>query len=329
MDYNPKTKPLSTLVREISKGKYDFECQYQREEGQWNRYKRSLLIDSLLRSIPLDPTRVRLKDDGIMEVFDGKQRMTTIRDYFDNQFALSKELEPVKIDGVSYDIAGKKFKKLDEEVQAQLKTCSLVVYVFTNCTIADVKEMFARQNSGVKLNNRQLRVLAMSDELNQTLYSLTHLSYADKFFTPAQRKNATDRDCLLQTLMLIETTPEHNYTSFRSGDMDKFAAMYSDHMDTGKLTVLEDALKSLSDAFENETEKIRIKSSTIPFVLYGAYKVKRDKSVGFAKYFAMVKDFLQTYDQNEKYTDLLQSKTSSSESVQARLDYWKAQIKAL
>ena len=43
MDYNPKTKPLSTLVREISKGKYDFECQYQRAEGQWNRYKRSLL----------------------------------------------------------------------------------------------------------------------------------------------------------------------------------------------------------------------------------------------------------------------------------------------
>ena len=43
----------------------------------------------------------------------------------------------------------------------------------------------------------------------------------------------------------------------------------------------------------------------------------------------MVKDFLQTYDQNKEYTDLLQSKTSSSESVQARLDYWKAQIKAL
>lgn len=329
MDYNPKTKPLSTLVREIGKGKYDFDCQYQRAEGQWNRYKRSLLIDSLLRSIPLDPARVRLKDDGIMEVFDGKQRMTTIRDYFDGKFALSKNLDPINIDGTSYEIAGKKFNKLDEEVQSQLKTCSLIVYVFTNCTVHDVKEMFARQNSGEKLNNRQLRVLAMSDELNAKLFDLTHLPYASKLFTPAQRKNATDRDCILQALMLIETNKDHSYTSFSSNEMDKFATMYSEAMNEGRLATLEDALKSLGESLESESDKMKIKPSTIPFVIYGAYKVKKDKSVGFGKYYNLVKDFVKNYDSNKEYTDLLQSGTSSSDSVQARLDYWNNKIKSL
>ena len=45
-----------------------------------------------------------------------------------------KALEPVTIDGVEYEIAGKKFTNLDQAVQDKILSYELQVYLFSDCT---------------------------------------------------------------------------------------------------------------------------------------------------------------------------------------------------
>ena len=56
---------------------------------------------------------------------DGVQRLSIIDDYMKNQFALSKHLEPIIIDGQERIIAGKRYEQLDEELREQLKAAQI------------------------------------------------------------------------------------------------------------------------------------------------------------------------------------------------------------
>ncbi|MFR0074302.1 MAG: DUF262 domain-containing protein [Blautia caecimuris] len=71
---------------------YSTKHKLQRQEGQWSTTQKSLLIDSLLRSIPIDPVRCELKEneDGtkVRYIFDGVQRSTTIVNFCKDGFKL-------------------------------------------------------------------------------------------------------------------------------------------------------------------------------------------------------------------------------------------------
>lgn len=88
MDYTSKTRSLQSLVKDMNKGIINLSHKLQRPEGQWNRKQRTDLIDSLLRHYPINPTYAIVEDDGILSIIDGVQRLSTIRDYIDNVFAL-------------------------------------------------------------------------------------------------------------------------------------------------------------------------------------------------------------------------------------------------
>ncbi len=49
----------------------------------------------------------------------------------------------------------KKYAQLDEAVQDKLNDYEMTIYVFTDCTGEDIREMFTRQNNGKPLNNTQ------------------------------------------------------------------------------------------------------------------------------------------------------------------------------
>ena len=95
MDYTSKTRSLQSLVKDMNKGTINLSHKLQRPEGQWNRKQKSDLIDSLLRHYPINPTYAIVEEDGTLSVIDGVQRLSTIRDYIENIFALSKNINAV------------------------------------------------------------------------------------------------------------------------------------------------------------------------------------------------------------------------------------------
>ena len=326
MDYTCRTKTLQALTKAIDKGTILLSHKLQRPEGQWNRKQKTDLIDSLLRKYPINPTYA-IKEVGISSVIDGVQRLSCVRDFLSDKFALSKDMEPVMVNNEEKSIAGLKFSKLDDDTKDAILNSELQIYELTDCTEKDVREMFRRQNAGKPLNGKQLRVIHESDEFSEIVYSLATHPFMDKLMTKAQRKNGTDRDLIIQTLMLIETNQENDFTSFRTNDMDVFVADHSDSISQNKVDMLVEALDKFNDAFET----IKIKQLNIPMILYVSYRCLKDKK-SFSKLIEYIEQFITDYNESDKLQDYkmyCQSSTTSRENVRGRLDYWRGIIREL
>lgn len=321
MDYTCRTKTLQALNKAMEKGTILLSHKLQRPEGQWNRKQKTDLIDSLLRKYPINATYA-IKENGILSVIDGVQRLSCVRDFISNKFSLSKDMEPVVINGEEKSISGLKFNKLDEDTKDAILNAELQMYELTDCTEKDVREMFRRQNAGKPLNSKQLRIVNESDVFSDAVYSLATHPFMDKLMTKAQRKNGTDRDLIIQTLMLIETNQENEFISFRTKDIDTFVLDHSDSIASEKIEVLTSAMNRFNESFE----EIKIPVTSIPMILYSGYRIQKDKK-SFSKLVELVNEFLNGYDENKEYKQYVQSGTSSAENVRGRFDWWREKIK--
>jgi hypothetical protein len=317
MDYVVKRQSAKNFTKDIAKGKYSMKHKFQRQENQWGNRQKSLLIDSMLRPYPIDPIRCEVGSDDVRRIFDGVQRATTVRDFFKKDgFRLAKNLKPVTVDGEVYEIAGKKYAQLDEAVQDKLNDYEMTIYVFTDCTGEDIREMFTRQNNGKPLNNTQKRTAIESEKVSDVIFSLADHEFFEKVLSAAQYKKDVQRDLVRETLMLINTDEENDFTSFRAKDIDSFVIWYAENINAADISTLTDVLDAL-----NTGDTIKVKSTSIPMILYGGYKCLKD-SKDFRKFSAAVDEFIENYDVNEEYKQLVQSGTTSSAGVKARLQYW-------
>lgn len=322
MDYTCRTKTLQALVKAMDKDTILLNHKLQRSEGQWNKKAKTDLIDSLLRKYPINPS-YGIKEDSVVSIIDGVQRLSTVRDFLSDKFALSKDMETVIVNGEEKSLAGLKFSKLDDDTKDAILNSELQIYEFTDCTEKDVREIFRRQNAGKPLNPKQLRVVHETDEFSDAIYSLAHHPFMDKLVTPTQRKNGTDRDLIIQTMMLVLTNQDNDYTSFRTKDIDAFI---NDHSEEALKKV--DVLKESMDKFDAAFEDIKIPVTSIPMVLYSGYRTTKDKK-SFQKLVDIVNEFLNGYEENEEYKQFVVSGTGSSQNVRGRFDYWRNKIRTV
>lgn len=330
MKTSSKERPLQWIVNQHGKGNISFSHKLQRPIGQWSPRMKSLLIHSLLAGFPVNPIYV-VEEEGTIYTLDGSQRTSTCISYLNNEFALSKDTPNVvinsKVDGElvskEYEIAGKKFKKLDPDVQTTLLACSLEFCTLSDYTDDEVKEMFHRQNSSKPLSGKLLRIVKESDAFSDSVYSLANHPFMNKIVTKAQRKNGTDRDLVIQTLMLIESTDTQEFLSFRTKDIDTFVTDHADSIAQDKFDMLKTTLDSFNEAFE----EIKMPITSVPMMLYAGYVTKKGKK-SFSKLVTAINDFLLAYDNNEDYKQYVLSGTSSSENVRGRLIYWKGILKS-
>lgn len=323
-----KERTLQWICNQHKKGNISFSHKLQRPIGQWSPKMKSLLIHSLLSGFPVNPIYI-VDEGGTLYTLDGSQRTSTCISYINNEFALSKDTPNVFIqvteDGESiskeYEIAGKKYKKLDEEVQSTLLACSLEFCTLSEYTDDEVKEMFRRQNTSKPLSGKLLRIVHESDAVSDAVYSLATHPFMDKLVTPTQRKNGTDRDLIIQTLMLICTNNENDFTSFRNKDIDVFVMDHGDES-LDKIDILRDSMDAFNEAFD----EIKVPVTSIPMILYSGYRVKKDKK-SFSRLIDIINEFLNGYDANEEYKQFVQSGTSAQENVRGRLDWWREKIR--
>ena len=249
MDHTCRTKTLQALNKAMQKENILLSHKLQRPEGQWSRKQKTDLIDSLLRKYPINPS-YGIKENGIISIIDGVQRLSCVRDFLSDKFALSKDMEPVVVNGEEISLAGMKFSKLDDDTKDAILSSELQVYELTECTEKDVREMFRRQNAGKPLNGKQLRVIHESDEFSEIVYSLATHPFMNKLTekSKTQRKNGTDRDLIIQTLMLIETNQDQEFISFRTNDIDSFVIEHSDNIGDEKIEILKDAMNQFNES---------------------------------------------------------------------------------
>lgn len=322
MKVSSPNKPVQTITNKIKRENILFTHKLQRPEGVWNNSQKSLLIDSLLRGYLINPTYTVI-EDGKQYVIDGVQRLYSVYTYITDGYRLSKNLEPIIIDDEEYEIAGKKFSKLDEKVQDELMSAQLQVCEISDYTDKDVREMFRRLNSGKPLNTAQKMTPNMSDELSDVVSEIVSHPFFGKVLTPAQMKSSVNLLVAIEVLMLSEASKDNPITSFRANDMNEFVSNYE--IDNVKIDNIKTALEKLDESFDENT---KIPKTSISFVIYAMMRtIKDNKSI--QKMVDLIKGFLSNYDSNEDYKQYCLQGTSNNVNVVGRLNYWRNLVKTL
>lgn len=154
-DYEYSSNPDSSSVI--------FIPPYQRDYV-WSHDLKCKFIESLILGIPMPPLfAFTLDETGNMELIDGVQRLTTIKEFVNNKFKITNlDL----LDGLN----GYKFKDLHPSRQRKFKDLGLRIFVFSEKADAGIRaDIYNRINStGKKLTDSEIRKGAF---MNNTFYS--------------------------------------------------------------------------------------------------------------------------------------------------------------
>ena len=323
-----KTRTVTSLVRDMDakRRKIDFNHPLQRREGQWSRFVQSLLIDSLLREYIVLPVCCEVTETGLSTI-DGTQRLTTTKSYISNEFSLSKKLKPVIIDGQEYDIAGKKFDKLDEEVQSALLSAEMQVYELREATPEDIREMFKRLNSGKPLNKSNMAAVYLNDERGAGIRKIMgHPFWAKTGLTAGDIKADNTRNVACQILMLIS---DYEYTGFDANNIEKFCAYLNADTETN-MQMIEHVIDVLDLMNEKIEEKIKaLKKLAIPMAVAAMEQVMGDSDKEDT-YIQWLQEFFDDFDNfkaSDEYRVAWSVRTDKLENVRRRLEFFLKAVK--
>jgi hypothetical protein len=154
-DYTEWT--LLELLSAHTSGRLDLKAKFQREQV-WSTYQKQCLMDSIITNIPI-PTIYLWDvktDDTNLQIIDGKQRITTILDYFNNKFPMWSDIDNKKYPTEHMLYNNKYFKKgkgphLDLSTSAQLSSNYKIQVCIVQGTPDEIEDMFLRHNQGTPL----------------------------------------------------------------------------------------------------------------------------------------------------------------------------------
>ena len=250
-DIKVHAKPFSLrLVSDmIEDGDIDLSPDFQRN-FVWNTHQKSRLIESILLRIPLPMFYFSEDSDGRITIVDGLQRLTTIKEFMDNKFAL-KDLEYLNesCGGRFYRDDGNK-KGIDKKYMRWFNQTQFSVNVIDPSSPSKVKyDIFRRINTGGKpLNNQEIRNCLAGKGLRKTLQEMTLLQEfktATDFSIKSRRMEDQEvalRFMLFQNLYNLD----ENFESY-SGYMDSSLNDLTENL----RNINEDGLVRYVDSYSN------------------------------------------------------------------------------
>lgn len=165
--------PVKSIKSMLDSEDYKLDPEYQRRK-RWDNGKKSRLIESFIMNVPLPPIFLYEYDYSKFEVMDGLQRLTTIYDFYNGDFALEDM-------GYWKELEGKKYNELPEEIQKGIDRryiSSIVLLEETAKTPEEAEELkqivFERLNSGgEKLTPQETRNALYNGDFNQLCIKLS------------------------------------------------------------------------------------------------------------------------------------------------------------
>lgn len=318
-------------VKQIAKmyenGSLTFDNAIQRN-FVWDKARMSLLIDSTLRNYPVPPfyaiktDRTVTTPKGEVKIYDcldGKQRCTTVYRFKNNEFELVG-LKPIILDdGSEFDLNGKKYEDLPDELKDEFDTYSLTVYGFSDVTEEEVTEIMTRLNNGKPLSAIDLTRIKAADlagiaELGR--HQLFQQCLTDKAYNARNQE-----DIIVKTW--VQLTNENP-----SLDNKDIRAVYETLTITDdvreRLTAIFDMILNIYDIVVKDSKKTAKKLVTKTHLISITYVV--DKAIADGYSAEQVATFLKQFfeegnpSSNEVYNAACKDGSNHASNVKARLD---------
>lgn len=178
---------IGEIVNLYEDGELDIHPEFQRVY-RWSDEQKSKLIESILLGIPLPSIFVAQRSDGIWDVVDGLQRLSTILSFQGKLRDENKKIcEPLTLsatkylpalEGMKWDSPDDCSHEIDVEVKRIFKREKIDIKIIKKESEGDTKfELFQRLNTGgTKLSDQEVRNCMLLMINNEAYYWLKDLS---------------------------------------------------------------------------------------------------------------------------------------------------------
>lgn len=315
-------KQISGMVKN---GKINFEHIIQRGLV-WEVWRKSALIESMILGYPVPTVYAKRIDNGsgkrgdnTMYVMDGKQRLSTVKQFLNNEFALSK-LPPItyfdtEMDKeVEVDISGMKFNDLPDGLKDLLNTVTFNITYFDNLTKDEERELFKRLNQGRPLTAKN-KTLASAKDI-ETLLDIGRHELFNQMLTEKAKQNKNQVTIVAKVLTMLNNEVEN--VSFASKDFNpEIESLEITDGEKLELSRVFDYILNVHEELISNHEKDIAKKlyreihfiSLVPFV-----KMAMDNNVGEA----MLADWLVSFFKTENDSDVYSRYMEATSNAVAR-----------
>ena len=253
----PKVVPMETILRRLKQGSIVLSPSFQRKEV-WNNTKKSLLIESLMLSIPLPMFYVAADEKGRWEVVDGLQRLSAIRDFLlGDKDGVMLKLQNLEFLGERFN--GKTFKAIEDNFEHQrvvntiLETELRFTVINPGTPEAVKRNIFKRINTGgMPLTAQEIRHALYEGESTRLL---TELVNSEEFKAAIGRKIDDTRMGATELILRLVAFMLFDRNAYKSG-MDNWLS--------NAMLVLNKSPEfnqnSVHEVFEGEGPKLQVRS---------------------------------------------------------------------
>lgn len=313
-----RTKSTSYSIESLSKQLRQHRLRdnhpLQRTSGQWSLLTKSELISDILQGNSLLQIVIseEIKAGIIMHwLIDGKQRSTNLKDYLEDGFAISKNVQRYMIEYQSdktdedgnvilnedgfpipesktFDIRGKKFSQLPEELQDKFRDYQVPVMLNLNCTKKDIAYDIARFNRCRPMNVSQSGWLGLEESYAEYVDKILKMDFFKVDCDKSSYSNTNIKNGSLRRI-IIEAIMTSKYLSHFDKDFGKMCAYLTENANESVFIDFYLTLEKLSNVLKGDTSDIfNNKNSFLWFALFDKfieYGVEDDKFNDFIQEF--------------------------------------------
>lgn len=203
--------------------------KYQRRRSPWPLKAKSGLIDTIFNNYPIPPIYLRdfVGQDGKRnkEIIDGQQRISTIVEFFNNEFKLTRNISNPEFVGCQYS-------ELPEDEKILFEDFEVSFLAIRGALDSDIISIFSRLNSfSLPLNSQEKRNALFVGEIKALIYELSSEFYT---FWTMYRILSDNQIARMQDALLVSeiiSTILNGFSSSSSPSLDRMYAHFEDNLE--------------------------------------------------------------------------------------------------
>ena len=251
---NCKTDRISiaSIIKKIDRHTIRFDHPLQRESDQWSPSMKGNLVSDILQGNKLHPlifAEQIINGVPIIWDLDGKQRCTNAYSYSKNGYRVSKNIRrwlikyqttkkdengkdvldengfPIATND-EFDIRGKKFSDLPEELQDRFMDYSFNYDQYLNCSEEDIGYHIERYNDGKTMTSPQKGIMKLGTEYAELVKSISNMPFFKDMggYKVSEFKNGAINRVVVESIMTANYLDKWN----KFDDMCKYIKENSD-----------------------------------------------------------------------------------------------------
>lgn len=337
---NCKTDRISiaSIIKKIDKHTIRFDHPLQRESDQWSPSMKGNLVSDILQGNKLHPlifAEQIINGVPIIWDLDGKQRCTNAYSYSKNGYKVSKNIRrwmikyqttekdekgndvldengfPIAVNA-EFDIRGKRFSDLPEELRDRFLDYSFNYDQYLNCSEEDIGYHIERYNDGKTMTSPQKGIMKLGTEYAELVKSISNMPFFKDIggYKVSEFKNGAINRVVVESIMTSNYMDKWN----KFDDMCKYI---KENSDVTVFDNFEDMIERLGKVITDDvSDMFNSKDSFLWFGLFARFVKSESDDKRFIEFMT---EFIQSLHSKSingvSFDDILESSNTKDKGI--------------